>query len=62
MAELSTHTRFPRYIQFRAPAKLPDVIAVVASQKLTTASEYMRRAVIKELVADGIDVGELSVA
>lgn len=26
MAELNSHIRFPRYVQFRAPEKLPKVI------------------------------------
>jgi hypothetical protein len=62
MAELNSHSRFPRYIQFRAPEKLPDVIAAAAGKKLTTASEYLRQAVIKELKADGLDIDELSAA
>jgi hypothetical protein len=40
MAELNSHTRFPRYVQFRAPERLPDAIAAAADKKLTTASEY----------------------
>jgi hypothetical protein len=62
MAELSSHTRFPRYIQFRAPEKLPDVIAAAASKRLTTSSEYARQAIIERLKTDGLDIGELSAA
>jgi hypothetical protein len=62
MAELSSCTRFPRYIQFRAPKKLPDVIAAAARKKFTTTSEYVRQAVIKELKADGLDTKELNAA
>jgi hypothetical protein len=60
MADLKSHGRFPRFIQFRAPEKLPDVIAAAADKKLTTASEYVRQAIIKELKADGFE--ELSTA
>jgi hypothetical protein len=62
MAELNSHIRFSRYIQFRAPEKLPDAIAVVADRKMTTSSEYVRRAVIEKLKADGLDIEELSAA
>jgi hypothetical protein len=55
MAELNSHIRFPRYVQFRAPEKLPEVIAAAAEKKLTTASEYVRQAIIKELKADGFE-------
>jgi len=60
MADLNNHGRFPSFIQFRAPEKLPDVIAAAADKKFTTASEYVRQAIIKELEADGFE--ELSAA
>jgi hypothetical protein len=50
-------TRFPSYIRIRTPEKLPDAIAVVADRKMTTTSEYVRRA-----KADGLDIEELSAA
>ena len=62
MDEPSSHARFPRYVQFRAPEGLPDVIAAAADKKLTTASEYVRQAIIKELKADGLNIEELSAA
>jgi hypothetical protein len=52
--------RFPSYIRIRTPERLPDAIAVVANRKLTTSSEYVRRAVIEKLKADGLDIEELS--
>jgi hypothetical protein len=55
MAELNSHIRFPRYIQFRAPEKFPDAVAAAANKRLTTASEYMRQAVLAQLKADGIE-------
>jgi hypothetical protein len=58
MADLNSHGRFPRFIQFRAPERLPNVIAAAADKKLTT--EYVRQAIIKELKADGFE--ELSAA
>ena len=60
MADLNNHGRFPSFIQFRAPEKLPDVIVAAADKKFTTASEYVRQAIIKELKADGFE--ELSAA
>jgi len=60
MADLNTSSRFPRFIQVRAPERLPDIIAAAADKKFTTASEYVRQAIIKELKADGFE--ELSAA
>jgi hypothetical protein len=48
--------RFSAYIRIRTPERLPDAIAVVAGRKMTTSSEYVRRAVIEKLRADGLDV------
>jgi len=55
MAELNSQGRFPRYVHFRVPEGLPDVIMAAADRKLTTASEYVRQAIIKELKADGFE-------
>ena len=55
MADVNSHGRFPRFIQFRAPKQLPDVIVAAADKKFTTASEYVRQAIIKELKADGFE-------
>jgi hypothetical protein len=52
--------RFPSYLRIRAPEKLPDAVAAAADKKFTTASEYVRQAIIKELKADGFE--ELSTA
>ena len=60
MADLNSQGRFPRFLQFRAPEKLPDAITAAADKKFTTASEYVRQAIIKELKADGFE--ELSAA
>jgi hypothetical protein len=54
--------RFPSYIRIRTPEKLPDAIALVADRKMTTRSDYVRRAVIEKLKADGLDIEELSAA
>ena len=53
-------TRFPSYLRIRAPEKLPDAVVAAADKKFTTASEYVRQAIIKELKADGFE--ELSAA
>jgi hypothetical protein len=55
MADVNNHTRFPRYVQFRVPEKLPTAIAAAAEKRMTTISEYLRQAVIKELKSDGFD-------
>jgi len=55
MPGLNSQTRFPRYVHFRVPEGLPDVIMAAADKKLTTASEYVRQAIIKELKADGFE-------
>ncbi len=38
------------------PAVLPRALKVAAEKNLTTASEYIRRAVIERLRQDGIDL------
>lgn len=53
MAELNSQSRFPGYVQFRAPERVPEALAVAADKKLTTVSEYLRQTVIEKLKADG---------
>ena len=47
--------RFPSRIEIRAPGSLPHALAIAADQGMTTVSEYARRALVKQLRADGID-------
>lgn len=54
--------RFPSRIEIRAPKALPEALSVAASQQMTTPSEYVRRALIEKLQADGIDPLALHVA
>ena len=51
MADLNNHGRFPSFIQFRAPEKLPDVIAAAADKKFTTEFVDQR----KKLFAERLD-------
>jgi len=54
--------RFPSFLRIRTPERLPGAIAAAADRKMTTASEYVRQAIIERLKADGLDLEELSAA
>jgi hypothetical protein len=47
--------RFPSRIEIRAPGSLPHALAIAADRGMTTVSEYARRAIVKQLRADGIN-------
>ena len=49
-------------MRIRTPEKLQAAVAAAANRKFTTASEYARQAIIKELEADGLEIEELSAA
>ena len=44
------------------PPKLAEAVEDTAYRKMTTVSEYARRAVIERLAADGIRIEELNAA
>jgi hypothetical protein len=44
------------------PPKLAEAVEDTACRKMTTVSEYARRAVIERLAADGVRIEELSAA
>ena len=46
---------FPILIKARAPDVLRDAIRVAAEKELTTPSEWMRRALLRQLREQGID-------
>jgi hypothetical protein len=46
---------FPILIKARAPSILREAIKVAAQKELTTPSEWMRRALIRQLCQEGID-------
>jgi hypothetical protein len=46
---------FPVLIKARAPSVLREAIKVAAEKELTTPSEWMRRALLRQLLEDGID-------
>ena len=46
---------FPVLIKARAPSILREAIKVAAEKELTTPSEWMRRALLDQLKANGID-------
>ena len=52
--------RFLSYLRVRTPEKLQAAVAAAANRKFTSASQYARQAIIKELKADGFE--ELSAA
>ena len=43
-------------IKARAPAVLREAMERAAKQELTTASEWMRRAILQKLRADGVPI------
>jgi len=45
--------RFPERLQFRCPPALTKMLAVAADKEMTTASDYVQRAVVLQLRADG---------
>jgi hypothetical protein len=45
--------RFPGRLQFRCPPALTATLAAAADREMTTASDYVRRAVASRLRADG---------
>jgi hypothetical protein len=48
-------TSFPDVLRLRAPGSLTTAIREAAARDMTTASEYVRQAVIQKLRVDGID-------
>ena len=49
---------FPILIKARAPSVLREAIKVAAEKELTTPSEWMRRALLRQLREAGIDPQE----
>ncbi len=49
-----SRSRFPRRIEVRCPATLPDVIERTAQRRLMTPSEYIRQSLFERLKADGV--------
>ena len=45
--------RFPERLQFRCPPVLTAALAAAAGKEMTTASNYVRRAVVSRLREDG---------
>jgi len=54
--------RFTGSLCLRVPPKLAEAVEDTAYRKMTTVSEYARRAVIERLAADGIRIEELNAA
>jgi hypothetical protein len=46
--------RYPKLVAFRAPATVTEALVVAADQRLTSASEYARQALVAALRADGV--------
>jgi hypothetical protein len=47
--------RFPDRLQFRCPPALSETLAEAVNKKMTTASDYVRQAVVSRLRADGYE-------
>jgi hypothetical protein len=54
--------RFPERLQFRCPPALTKMLATAADREMTTASDYVRRAVASRLRADGYQLREQAAA
>jgi hypothetical protein len=54
----SAPPRFPERLQFRCPPALTEMLATAADREMTTASDYVRRAVVLRLRADGYELSE----
>jgi len=52
----SSAPRFPERLQFRCPAVLNATLAEAVNKKMTTASDYVRQAVVSRLRADGYEL------
>jgi hypothetical protein len=48
---------YPARLTLRVPRGLPQAIDAAARRGLTSPSEYVRRAVLNALKADGLDLG-----
>ncbi len=46
---------FPSRLEIRVQVSLPHAVAIAADRSMTTVSEYLRRAIVRQLKADGID-------
>jgi hypothetical protein len=49
-----TSRRYPQTIRARVPAGLPQAIEIAARAQFTNPAEYLRRAVVRALQADGV--------
>lgn len=52
--------RFPERLQFRCPPVLTATLAAAADKEMTTASDYVRRAVVSRLREDGYELKDTS--
>ena len=55
-AQKSSTPRFPARLQFRCPPALSATLAEAINKKMTTASDYVRQAVVSRLRADGYEL------
>jgi hypothetical protein len=49
-----SQARFPTLVKFRAPVGFGQAIAAAARQHHTSASEYVRRLLLREMRRDGV--------
>jgi hypothetical protein len=50
-------SRYPDRLTLRVPLGLPQAIEAAARRQLTTAPEYVRRALLQALKGDGVRLG-----
>jgi hypothetical protein len=53
--------RYPRKLSLRVPPQLPAAVEAAARRQFTSPAEYLRRAVLQALRADGIDLRNVDV-
>jgi hypothetical protein len=58
VVQKSTTPRFPERLQFRCPPVLSETLAAAVDKEMTTASDYVRRAVVSRLRADGYELND----
>jgi hypothetical protein len=53
-ADIASNRRYPQIVRARVPAGLPAAIEIAARVQLTSPAEYLRRALLAALEADGV--------
>jgi predicted HicB family RNase H-like nuclease len=59
MSDTAVVHRYPRKLSVRVPPELPAAVEIAARAQYTSPAEYLRRAVLQALKADGIDLRDI---